>query len=68
MQLLNPDYTSYYIESVDRLMFGETGYDKSDVDAIGRPVYVLLPERFFDCKGRYYCFEAARHAILNIKD
>lgn len=45
-------------------MFGEDA-SKGPID---RPEYVLLPERFADCAGRYYCFEAAQHAILNMKD
>lgn len=38
------------------------------MDAEIRPEYVLLPERYLDCAHRYYCFQAAQHAILNMKN
>ena len=53
----NPDYVSYYLESVARLYDGDM-----------RPEYVLIPERSWDCADRYYCFQAAQHAILNLKE
>ena len=44
LQISNPDYTSYYIESIGRLIDGEM-----------RPEWVLIPERSWDCADRYYC-------------
>jgi hypothetical protein len=31
-----------------------------------RPEWLLIPERSYDCADRYYCFQAAQHAILNM--
>ena len=52
-----PEYSSYYLESVARLMDGEM-----------RPEFVLIPERFVGCADRFYCFQAVDHAIRNMKN
>ena len=31
-----------------------------------RPEFVLIPERSWDCADRYYCSQAAYHAILKL--
>lgn len=55
MMVQNPDYTSYYIESIAKLIDGEM-----------RPEWILIPQRFHDCGQRYYCSEAALAAIKNL--
>lgn len=55
LQIQNPDYTSYYVESVARLDDGSM-----------RPEWVLIPERFSDCAGRLYCSQAALDAISSL--
>jgi GPI mannosyltransferase 3 len=52
LQLQNPDYTSYYLESIDRLVMEQM-----------LPQWYVLPERSKCCAHRYYCFQAAQHAI-----
>ena len=55
MQIQNPDYTSYSIETIAKLIDGEI-----------RPEWVLIPQRFSDCGQRYYCSEATLAAIRNL--
>jgi len=54
--MLNPDYSSFYLETVATL-------SRADI----RPEFILIPERFLGCADRYYCFQAVHGFILSME-